>query len=104
MWRWVSCSSRQALQGAQVDYYYYPSSRVSRDLSVSLVDLYASFVVCFFLCFSWRKSGRSKGMKFQLKANVFLEKFAYETNKMVGVDMCFPADTYSVISPGVLID
>ena len=43
-------------------------------------------------------------MKFQLMANVFLEKFAFEMNKMVQVDVWFAADTYSVISPGVLID
>ena len=44
MRRQVSHSSRQVLQGAQVNYYFYPSSRVLHDLSVSLVDLYVSFV------------------------------------------------------------
>ena len=102
MRRRVSCSSRQALQGAQVDYYFYPSSHVSCNLSVSLFDLYASFVRV--LRAFMAKSGWLKGMKFQLKANVFLEKFAFETNKMVQVDMWFPTDTYFVISPGVLID
>ena len=81
MRRWVSHSMRQVLQGAQVDYYFYPSSCVSRDLSVSLVDLYMSFV--HVLCTFMLKSRQLKGMKFQLKANVFLEKFAFETNKMV---------------------
>ena len=102
MRRWVSHSSREALQGTQVDYYFYPSSRVSHDFSVSLVDLYTSFV--HVLCAFMAKSRQLKGMKFQLKANVFLEKFVFETNKMVQVDVWFPADTYSVISPGVLID
>ena len=102
MRRWVSHSLRQALQGVQVDYYLYPSSRVSRNLSVNLVNLYM-FFLCVLRAFM-AKSGRSKGMKFQLKANVFLEKFAFEMNKLVQVDMWFPADTYSVISPGVLID
>ena len=96
MRRWVSRLSRQALQGAQVDYYFYPSSRVSRDLSVSLVDLYASFVRVLHAFMA--KSRRSKGMKFQLKAYVFLEEFAFETNKMVQVDVWFPTDTYSVIN------
>ena len=102
MRRRVSHLSKQALQGAQVDYYFYPSSRVSRDFSVSLVNLYVSFVCV--LCAFMVKSGRSKGMKFQLKANVFLENFAFEMNKMVQVDMWFPTGTYSVLSPGVLID
>ena len=102
MRRWVSHSSRQALQGAQVDYYFYPSSHVSHDLSLTLVNLYMSLehVLCAFMV----KSRQSKGMKFQLKANVFLEKFAFETNKMVQVDVWFPANTYSVLSPVVLID
>ena len=69
MRRRVSHSSRQVLQGAQVDYYFYPSSHVSRDLSVSLFDLYASFVRV--LRAFMAKSGRSKGMKFQLKVNIF---------------------------------
>ena len=85
MMRWVSRSSRQALQGAQVDYYFYPSSHVSHDLSFSLVNLYVSFVCV--LCVFMAKSRRLKGMKFQLKANIFLEKFAFETNKMVQVDV-----------------
>ena len=85
-----------------MDYYFYPSSHVSRDLSLSLIDLYVSFVRV--LRDFMTKSGRSKGMKFQLKANVFLEKFAFETNKMVQVDVWFPADTYSVLSPRALTD
>ena len=102
MRRRVSRSSRQVLQFAQVDYYFYPSSCVSHDLSVSLVNLYVSFV--HVLRAFMAKSRQSKGIKFQLKANVFLEKFAFETNKMVQVDVWFPTDTYSVISPVVLID
>ena len=102
MRRRVSRSSRQALQGVQVDYFFYPSSRVSCDLSISLVNLYVSFVRV--LCAFMAKSGWSKGMKFQLKANIFLEKFALEMNKMFQVDVWFPTDTYSVLSPGVLVD
>ena len=98
----VSRSSRRALRGAQVDYYFYPSSHVSCDLSLSLVDSYVSFV--HVLHAFMMKSSRSKGMKFQLKANIFLEKFAFETNKMVQVDVWFPADTYSILSPGALSD
>ena len=75
---------------------------MSHDLSISLVNLYVSFV--HVLLAFMVKSERSKGMKFQLKANVLLEKFAFEMNKMVQVDVWFPTDTYSVISPGVLID
>ena len=75
---------------------------MSRDLSISLVDLYMSFVHVLHVFMV--KSRRSKGMKFQLKVNVFLEKFVFETNKMVQVDVWFPANTYSVLSPGVLID
>ena len=82
--------------------FFYPSSHVSRDLFVSLVNLYVSFV--HVLCAFMAKSGRLKGMKFQLKANIFLEKFVFEMNKMVQVNMCFLADTYSVISHSVSID
>ena len=75
---------------------------VKDTLNDCLVDLYVSFVHVLHAFMA--KSGPSKGMKFQLKANVFLEKFAFETNKMVQVDVWFPADTYSVLSPGILID
>ena len=93
---------KEALPGAQVDYYFYPAPCVSHDLSLSLVDLYPLFV-CI-LCEFMRKNNRSKGIKFQLRCNVFLKKFALETNKIVKVDIWFPANTQTVLNSSSLLD
>ena len=81
MMRWVSCSLRQ------VDYYFYPSSHVLRDLSVSLVDLYVSFV-CVVRAFM-AKSGWPKGMKFQLKANFFWRSLHLRRTRWAGLTCGF---------------
>ena len=49
-----------------------PSSHVSRDLYLSLVDLYCAFQ-CLLTIF-FKKGGPGKGIKFQLCCNALLEK------------------------------
>lgn len=92
--------AKRALRGAQIDYYFTPSFRVSRDLYLSLIDLHPTFLKVLTV---YLKRGRpSQGIKFQLRCNVFLEKFAFEANKMARLDVWFPADTKTVLSANTL--
>ena len=92
--------TKRALRGSQVEYSIVPPSRISCDLYLSLVDLYRCFV-CLLSSF-FRKGSPGQGLKFQLHCNALLEKYVFEKNKMVSMDVWFPADTKSVLNLGML--
>ena len=91
---------KRALNGSQVEYYVVPPSHVSRDLYLSLVDLYQPFH-CLLSSF-FKKSSPGHGIKFQLQCNASLEKFVFKKNKMVSLDVWFLADTKTVLNLGML--
>ena len=91
---------KRALRGGQTEYYFKPPFHVSRDLYLSLTDLHPVFLN---VLVSYFKRGRpSEDIKFQLRSNVLLEKYAFDVNKMVKFDVWFPADTKTVLSASVL--
>ena len=96
----VLSSMKRALGGSQVEYHVMPLSCVSRDLYLSLVNLYRPFQ-CLLTNF-FKKGGPGKGIKFQLHCNALLEKFVFEKNEMVSLDVWFPADTKTVLNLGML--
>ena len=89
-----------ALRGSQLDYYVTPPARVAKDLYLCLTSLRPNFVKLLLRFF--KKAGRGYGLKFQLRCNCFLEKFVFETNKEISLDVWFPADTYTVLNLGIL--
>ena len=91
---------KRALGGSQVEYYVVPPPHVSRDLYLSLVHLYRPFQRILSTFF--KKGGPGKGIKFQLRCNALLEKFVFEKNKMVSLDVWFPANSKTVLNLGML--
>ncbi|MCG8621927.1 MAG: hypothetical protein MJE68_08035, partial [Proteobacteria bacterium] len=86
---------RKALRGSQLEYFLSPEPRVGRDLSLSVADVYAGLEKIL------RKSltpihARAKGVKFQLRAKVLLEKYSFENDKQIVVDVWFPSNSVSV--------
>ena len=75
-------------------------SCVSRDLYLSHVNLYRTFQ-CLLTIF-FKKGRPGKGIKFQLCCNALLEKFVFEKNEMVSLDVWFPADTKAILNLGML--
>ena len=91
---------KAALRGSQLDYYVTPSSRVAKDLYLCLASLRSKFTKLLLRFF--KKAGRGYGLKFQLRANCLLQKFVFERNKEITLDVWFPADTYTVLNVGIL--
>ena len=91
---------KRALGGSQVEYYVVPPSHVSRDLYLNLVNLYCPFQ--HLLTNFFKKEGPGKGIKFQLCCNALLEKFVFEKNEMVSLDIWFLADMKTVLNLGML--
>ena len=73
---------------------------MSQDLYLSLVHLYHSLnrLLTAFL----RKGSPGQGIKFQLHCNALLEKYVFEKNKMVTLDIWFPVDSKTVLNLGML--
>ena len=90
----------KALRGSQLDYYIVPSARVAKDLYLCLSSLRPTFTKLLVRYF--KKVGRGYGLKFQLRCNCLLQKFVFETNKEISLDVWFPADTYTVLNLGIL--
>ena len=90
----------RALRGSQVEYNIVPPSCISRDLYLSLVDLYHCFIRI--LSSFFMKGSPGQGLKFQLLCNVLLEKYVFEKNKMVSLDVWFLADTKTILNLGML--
>ena len=67
--------TKRALDSSQVEYYVVPLSCISRDLYLSL---------------------------YQLCCNALLEKFFFEKNKMVSLDIWFPVDMKNISNSGML--
>ena len=96
----VLSSMKRALGGSQVEYYVMPPSHVSCNLYLSLVNLYHPFQ--HLLTNFFKKGGPGKGIKFQLHCNALLEKFVFEKNEMVSLDIWFLADTKTILNLGML--
>ena len=92
--------TKRTLRGSQVEYNIVPPSRISHDLYLSLVDLYRCFI--HLLSSFFRKGSPGQGLKFQLCCNALLEKYVFEKNKMVSLDVWFPADTKTILNLGML--
>lgn len=87
-----------ALGGSQKEYFSVPDERVRGDLPLSVGNVYSAFLSILRRSF---KSVRYKGMgvKFQLRSKVLLEKYSFESNKQMVVDIWFPATSRSVRAP-----
>ena len=63
-------------------------------ISVSLIYFLILFDCCKKLN---KKQKRGYAFKFQIRLKAFLEKFSFENNKLMKIDVWFPSNTYTVL-------
>ena len=81
---------KKALRGSQEEFFLSPNLRVSRDLSLSVADVFPGMKKI--LTRGLRPiHSRAKGLKFQLRSKVLLEKYSFENEKQIVVDIWFPS-------------
>ena len=85
---------KKALRGLQQEFFLSPNFNVSRDFSLSIADVYARLQKILRRSLQLIHS-KAKGVKFQLRAKVLLEKYSFENDKQIVVDVRFPSKFFS---------
>lgn len=85
-----------ALNGTHVEYLLQPRVASSRDLEVSWSSLFTPVLSIFERVKS--ELPMNYGFKFQIRIQIELEKFSFENDKLIVVQVWFPSDSFSVIS------
>ena len=65
------------------------------DFDLSISNLFLTFVQ--FLQEIKKKQKRGHAFKFQMLLKAVLEKFSFENNKLMKIDVWFPSNTYTVL-------
>ena len=83
-----------ALQGSHIEVFVALKKSVSYDIDIATSSIYPTFG-------SLLKNTKSKqkkpyAIKFQIHMQAFLEKFSFEHNKQINIDVWFPSNTYSI--------
>lgn len=86
---------RHALRKSHVDYCFFPDEDVSADLDLSITRLRPALLKTVKRVFV--RLRRGYGLKLQLRLCLDLEKFAFESRRIIRVDVWFPSDTKSVL-------
>ena len=88
----MSLGKRSALQNSQKEYLLSPIGRVRNDLALSVQNVLPALQGILHCALkSIRK--QAKGVKFQLRCKVLLEKFSFENDRVIMIDVWFPAET-----------
>ena len=77
---------------------FVPDPTVRRDLPLSVTDVHPALISILQHAFRLVRF-RGMGVKFQLRAKVLLEKYSFENNKQMLVDVWFPSNSCSVHAP-----
>ena len=85
---------KSALRGAQKEYFLVPDSTVRRDLPLSVTDVHPALISILQHSFRLVRF-RGMGVKFQLRVKVLLEKYSFENNTQMLVDVWFPSNSCS---------
>ena len=94
---------KKALRGSQKEFFLSPDLRVSRDLSLSVADVYPGMKKILTQSLHPIHS-RAKGLKFQLRSKVLLEKYSFENEKQIVVDVWFPSISFSLHTPSQIMN
>ena len=91
----MSLGKRSALQNSQKKYLLSPTGRVRNDLALSVQNV---LPVLQGILYRALKSicKHAKGVKFQLRCKVLLEKFSFKNDHVITIDVWFPAETRTV--------
>ena len=84
-----------ALRWSNIEVYVAPKKSASYDLDIAISSLFSAFVSL--LKNTKRKQKKSHAIKFQIRMQAFLEKFSFENNKEINIDVWFPSNTYSIL-------
>ena len=88
----MSLGKRSALQNSRKEYLLSPTGRVRNDLALSVQNVLPALQgILHHALKSICK--QAKGVKFQLRCKVLLEKFSFENDHVIMIDVWFPAET-----------
>ena len=88
----MSVGKRSALENSQREYLLSPSALVRKDLALSVQNVLPALWGILHRAFkSIRK--QAKGVKFQLRCKVLSEKYSFENDRVITIDVWFPAET-----------
>ena len=91
----MSLGKRSTQQNSQKEYLLSPIGRVRNDLALSLQDVLPALQgILHHALKSIRK--QAKGVKFQLRCKVLLEKFSFENDQVIMIDLWFQAETHTL--------
>ena len=90
----MSLGKRSTLQNSQKEYRLSPIGRMRNDLALSVQNVLPTLQG---ILHRGLKSicKQAKGVKFQLRCKVLLEKFSYENDCVIMIDVWFPAETHT---------
>ena len=72
-----------------------PQHSTEHDFDLSISNLFLTFVRLLQEIKKKQKTGFA--FKFQIHLKAFLEKFSFENNKVIKIDVWFPSNTYTVL-------
>ena len=88
----MSLGKRSTLQNSQKEYLLSPIGRVRNDLALSVQNVLAALQGNLHRALKFIHK-QAKGVKFQLRCKVLLEKFSFENDRVIMIDVWFPAET-----------
>ena len=91
----MSLGKRSTLQNSQKEYLLSPTSGVRNDLALSVQNVLPALQGILHRALKSIHK-QAKGVKFQLRCKVLLEKFSFENDHMIMIDVWFPAETRTV--------
>ena len=86
---------KKALNGSHLEVLLAPQHSTEHDFDHSISNLFLTFVQL--LQEIKKKQKRGYVFKFQICLKAILEKFSFENNKLMKIDVWFPSNTYTVL-------
>ena len=86
---------KKALNGSHLEVFLVPQHSTEHDFDLSISNLFLTFVQL--LQEIKKKQKKGYAFKFQIRLKAFSEKFSFENNKSIKIDVWFPSNTYTVL-------
>ena len=86
---------KKALNGSHLEVFLALQCSTEHDFDLSISNLFLTFV--HLLQEIKKKQKRGYALKFQICLKAFLERFSFESNKLMKIDVWFPSNTYTVL-------
>ena len=91
----INMRQKKALNGPHLEVFLALQCSTEHDFDLSISNLFLTFVQL--LQEIRKKQKRGYAFKFQIHLKAFLEKFSFENNKLMKIDVWFPSNTYTVL-------